>query len=337
MSNRRQFLQISMGGIVGMAMPPRLLAKRTPAWSAGPALPYAVQEIYLTAHAGHVHLAGGLIAANGQVAGVTARHIMMIPGRKEWMEAAPLPEPRHHPHLVGVDRGVLCLGGFASRSAEGLDWTMVDDTLLYDPASDEWEVKSPAPEVHGETVCLPLNGKVHVLCGRTPTSESNKIWQDHTDSSRHLIYDPASDKWETGAPVPTARNSAAGAVIEGKLYLVAGRTVSGGNQTATEIYDPKEDKWRSGTPMPQGQGGLAAGVLNGELYAFGGEYFNDGGGVYPECWIYHPKADQWRAGPAMVTPRHGLGGVTLDGRIFAIGGATKAGGQGTSPTLEILS
>ena len=78
-------------------------------------------------------------------------------------------------------------------------------------------------------------------------------------------------------------------------------------------------------------------MINGKLYAFGGEYFDNGGGVYPQCWVYDPQTDAWDKGPDMKSPRHGLGGLTLDNRIYAIGGALERGGSQTSALVEVLS
>jgi N-acetylneuraminic acid mutarotase len=88
--------------------------------------------------------------------------------------------------------------------------------------------------------------------------------------------------------------------------------------------------------MPKAQGGLAAAVVKGKLYAFGGEYFNDGGGVYQQTWHYDPKKDQWSSIGPMLTPRHGLAGVAIDDTIYAVAGAKKASLGETSDTLEAL-
>lgn len=86
---------------------------------------------------------------------------------------------------------------------------------------------------------------------------------------------------------------------------------------------------------PRRKGGLAAAAAGGRLYAFGGEFFDTGGGVYPEVWVYDPASDSWDAVAPMPHPRHGLGAVTLDGAIHVIGGALKASGVETSALVEI--
>jgi len=89
--------------------------------------------------------------------------------------------------------------------------------------------------------------------------------------------------------------------------------------------------------MPQAQGGLAAAVVKGKLYAFGGEFFDNGGGVYPESWVYDPNEDSWTAIPDMPAPRHGLGAVELGGKIYVIGGALQASGVDTSALVEVYN
>ena len=193
------------------------------------------------------------------------------------------------------------------------------------------------PLPYGETVAVSLPSGIHVATGRQPNRRTNANWRDHGDVGSHYVYDADEDRWRDAAPNPNPRNSAAGGVLNGRLHILGGRAVNGGNLAHHEAYDPSSDSWTPRAPLPQASGGLAAAVVREKLYAFGGEYFGaGGGGVYKECWIYDPQTDDWTAGPDMATPRHGLGGVALDGKVFAIGGATRAGGNGTSDLVEVL-
>ncbi|MEM9837679.1 MAG: kelch repeat-containing protein [Pseudomonadota bacterium] len=295
-------------------------------------MPLAVQEIYPNALSGRIHLAGGLYAGDGEIRGATDRHFTWAPGENSWTERAPLPQRRHHPNLVGSDDRIFALGGFDTR-ADTLDWTMTAETLIYNPSADQWTKGPASPEPHGETVCVSIASRIHVIGGRTPKGTSNQTWTDHIDSDRHFVLDGGS--WERAAPALVKRNSAAGAVLNDNIHVVGGRQVGGGNLTAHEVYDAREDRWRNAAPMPQGQGGLAAAALGGKLYAFGGEFFDNGGGVYPEAWAYDPLTDQWTAIADMPTPRHGLGAVTLGESIYVIGGAKGVGGRETSSVVEI--
>jgi N-acetylneuraminic acid mutarotase len=309
-------------------------------WMQATSLPVRTQEIYPAVLDGRIYVAGGLSPdAGGSGMGILDRAFRWSPDTDRggsWEEIAALPEPRHHPNLVGHAGSVFAIGGF--RAGNGGAWNMIASNTRYDPVSGSWSEAAPLPEPLAETCAVSLGGTIHSATGRQPAGEANAGWPDHTDSGTHFVYDAGEDRWHRAAPNPHPRNSAAGAVLNGRFHIVGGRRVGDGNETRHEAYDPQSDVWHSLAPLPQGQGGLAAATVQGRIYAFGGEYFGpEGGGVYPQLWVYDPRADRWDAGPDMLTPRHGLGGVALDGRIFAIAGATGPSAQGTSARMEVLT
>jgi N-acetylneuraminic acid mutarotase len=336
--NRRSFIGATSLTLSSFAFPPFSIAQlgSVGRWQALANLPYPVQEIYPAIHAGKIYVAGGFAVLSGQQSSATDQHICYNVAADTWETLAPIPEIRHHPNLVAGDNRVFALGGFKPEFSG--TWVMQNQTWVYDIENNQWSDAKPAPELHGETVCLAFENSIHVIGGRIPKGESNAAWGDHTDSKRHLIYNTEDDSWHSAAPAINSRNSAAGAVVNGLLYVVGGRTVAGGNVDYLEVYDPQEDKWRLAAPMPQAQGGLGAANLNNQLIAFGGEYFGAGGrGVYKETWHYDSGKDQWSAIAPMPTPRHGLGAVSDGARVYAIAGATQAGGNGTSAALESFS
>ena len=206
---------------------------------------------------------------------------------------------------------------------------------------------SKVSEYHrlAEAIYLVHGGSIHVIGGRSPAGEANSEWRHHTDTARHVVYDPQADRWHSRAPLPMARNSAAGAVHDGRLFVIAGRTVAGGNTSRCDVYDPAADAWETLPPLPQptqpgapdGRGGLAAAVAGGYLYAFGGEWFGSGGGVYNEVFALDLTELRWHEAGRMPRPRHGLGAVALDGSIYIVAGATRAGGNGTCAWLDRFS
>ena len=307
-------------------------------WQPGASLPRRVQEIYPAVLDGRIYLAGGLEARDGPNVDSVSDQLFILsnPGQPgaAWETKAALPEPRHHPNLVGHDGFVYAVGGFRP-AADGI-WEMLDTTTRYDPATDRWVERASMPVPFAETCAVSLGSLIHVATGRQPLGQTNANWPDHGDRGDHFAYDPAADRWSRRAPNPNPRNSAAGVVLDGRFHVIGGRRVNAGNEVHHEAYDPSTDSWQSLAPLPQGQAGLAAAVVGGLIYAFGGEYFENGGGVYPEVWAYDPQADAWQTGPAMLTPRHGLGGVSLDGEIYAIGGASSASGRNTTDLVERL-
>ncbi len=315
-----------------------------PRWSIGPDLPIRVQEIYPAVLDGVLYVAGGLSPDTGlnDRIGISDRVFALTPGADRWSERAHLPQPLHHPNLVSLEGSIYAVGGFTATGGDA--WTMTAGVQVYDPRLDAWRDGPDMPQPFAETVAASLNGRLHLVTGRRPAGLTNRSWSDHADTNAHIMLDPVDRTWVTLRPAPTARNSAAGAVLDSALHVVGGRTVSGGNTPVHESYDPESDLWTRRAPLPRpetgpsGVGGLALAALHGALYAFGGEWFdNSGGGVYSQIWRYDPKADQWREVGRMPTPRHGLGAVTVQDAIWTLGGAARAGGNATSAAAEMFT
>ena len=308
--------------------------KQSP-WQARAEIPYRVQEIYPALHRGRIYVAGGfVVGASGQL-GISKQTSIYDPSSDEWSPGPQLPEPRHHPFLVSTGQRLYAFGGFVATAGGG--WSASKDVLRLDEAAGQWRKVAELLHAQSEPAGAYLNGKIYLVTGRAPKGSSNATWNDHADIDSMQVFDPATQTVTAGIKAPSARNSAAGAVIDGRLYVVGGRVVNDGNRAATEVFDPHDGSWRTLSPMPNAQGGLAAAVLDGKLYAFGGEFFGPGGGgVHPECWVYDPRADKWSSIPAMPVPRHGLGAVTIGDAIYVIGGAARAGGEATTNRLSVF-
>lgn len=305
-------------------------------WETRAPVPYRVQEIYPTLHRGRIYLAGGLTPdLPGPPPALSDRVYVYDPAADRWTEGPRLPEPRHHPYLVSSGDRLFSIGGFVA--AEGGIWHGSTDVLLLDEGAGEWVKVADLLHPQSETVAGYIDGKIYIAGGRMPGGARNAEWTDQVDIARMQIFDPTTFAVTEGPPAPSTRNSAAGAVIDGKLYVAGGRTVSGGNQTANEVFDPATNRWMTLAPMPNAQGGIAAAAVNGALYVFGGEFFGaGGGGVYEEVWRYDPAADEWAAMTPMPEPRHGLGAVTIGDRIYVVAGALRPSGEGTSDLLSVF-
>ncbi len=307
------------------------------AWRSAQQLPYPVQEIYPALHNSMIVVAGGIYQTPAGNLGVTDSVVAYDLHRKTWSNLPKLPEPRHHPMLCSVAGVLYSFSGF-TVSATGI-WVASKDVLRLDEDKGQWlklsEAEMPFPMC--ETVSMVRGSKIHLVTGRRPSADGNTQWRDHSDINHHLIFDTQKLTWQEGPAAPSARNSAAAAVIDGLWYIVGGRTVAEGNKAVTEVFNPETNRWSTRRDMPQAQGGLAAAAVNNKLYVFGGEFFQDGGGVYSEVWEYLPSRDYWRQVSFMPIPRHGLGAIAVDKDIYVVAGAAKVGGRDTTNVMSIYS
>jgi hypothetical protein len=85
------------------------------------------------------------------------------------------------------------------------------------------------------------------------------------------VYDPTTDSWSTGPPVPLGRSAAAGASFHG-LFVVLGGEHPGelGVDTEVDGYDPRTRRWTRLPSLPHGRQGIGATVIGNVLYLPGG-------------------------------------------------------------------
>ena len=124
---------------------------------------------------------------------------------------------------------------------------------------------------------------------------------------------PAGGTWRSLSPMPAARQELATAVLNGKIFVIAGFDGAGEPSNSVFVYDPASDRWSSAAQLPIGNHHPGAVVARGTLFAFGG--------LSNRVFAYDPARDAW----VDVAPsrfRHGdtpAVGV-LDDRIYVAGG-----------------
>jgi N-acetylneuraminic acid mutarotase len=126
----------------------------------------------------------------------------------------------------------------------------------------------------------------------------------------------------------TAREHLTSAVVNGKLYVIGGRTSGmSANVDTNEVYDPKTDKWTVLEPLPSKRGGLASAAVNGSIYVFGGEQPS---GTFSNNEKYDTANNRWTVEASLPTARHGHAAASIGDRIFVIGGGPQPGGSAVS-------
>ncbi|MCE5262006.1 MAG: hypothetical protein LLG97_00565 [Deltaproteobacteria bacterium] len=137
------------------------------------------------------------------------------------------------------------------------------------------------------------------------------------DHNGVLTSQPLSP-WMQRAVMPTARESAGAAVVDGKIYVVGGW--GGTPKNTLEKYDPATNGWTVGlAPMPTARSSLAVVVLNGLIYAIGGTASTAATDVLER---YDPVSDTWTTLSPMPVPAGDVAGAVVNGKIYVIGGGS---------------
>ncbi len=177
-----------------------------------------------------------------------------------------------------------------------------------------------------------------------------------------------SGAWRTLAPMPTARQELATAVLDGNIFVIGGYDTAGRSTNTVEVYHPATNTWTTAQPIPVSNNHNSAAVAAGRLYSFGGvspatyaydpardswspvatmnfqhgdtaavgvlnnKIYVAGGSSGVQCEVYDPGANTWTVLAPMNVSRNHCGGAFIDGRFYVAGGR----GSANAPTaLEV--
>lgn len=127
--------------------------------------------------------------------------------------------------------------------------------------------------------------------------------------------------WELRAELPNPRGETAGAVADGRLYVIGGLAGLAAEASAeVSIYDPATDGWTAGPPLPEPRHHAGAVGLDGIVYVTGGAASATDWTPRSDAWALAPGDTEWTAMPPLPEPRLGHRMVALDGQIYVVGG-----------------
>ena len=192
----------------------------------------------------------------------------------------------------------------------------------YDPKTNSWTTVKPLPVPDNKKLDhiqgVQLGGKIYYIGGLS-------AWPGpHVDTM--YVYDPATDSFTKGTPMPAGRARGAGGVASygGKIYY-AGGLHDGKAVPWFDVYDPKTNTWSQLPNMPRARDHFQAAVVSGKFYAIGGR--NSGislNATTPKVDVYDlskGSGGAWRTpNTELPTQRGGFATAVLEQEILVIGG-----------------
>jgi N-acetylneuraminic acid mutarotase len=319
----------------------------TSPWKKGAPFPVPDEELYGVAANGKLYVIGGW--DDGKAGGVNYEY---DPATDKWTKKQPMPRPAHHAALAASNGKIYVMGGFVAPSDTALPlgaaWQPIDNAWQYDPATDSWKSLPPVPTKRGSAVAVEAGGKIYTIGGATTMEgrvtddsrgrlESKDPFFTAFGAARVLsvneVYDPTTNKWETRQPMSVPRNHAFGGAVNGKIYVIGGRTGQGFILTATntdvvEEYDPLSDSWNAPKErMPTARSGGVSGTDGRRIYVAGGEVTTQElVGAFRAIEAYDPLTDSWSTLPSMPMPRHGAAGAVIGNRLYLVSGMIQSAG-----------
>jgi N-acetylneuraminic acid mutarotase len=292
-------------------------------WTSGPPLPIARSEVAVATDGRGIYVIGGYAQGNvDQTLVEVLRPIVEKDGRigGSWQDVAPLPRGLNHIGAVGYNGKIYTFGGFAAQNHSA-----VADANVYDPTTNGWTPIARMPQALGSVSVTVLGDEIHLVGGR-----------DVHSTGTHWVYDPATNRYSSRAPLRVGRDHMGLVAYDGRIYAIGGRIDTPAHNTSyVDVYDPRRDAWTPAAPLPQPRSGMAVTDYNGKIFAMGGEQ-SGMNSAFDSNFAYDPANNRWAEYPPLPEGRHGTGAAVLDGRLFVPAGAPVPGGSRQSDTLFIF-
>lgn len=194
-----------------------------------------------------------LVSATAQVQNLT------------WATAPPLPEPRANNAVAAVTTS----RGPAVFSFLGLDTTKAwngvrSEAYRWDVGGASWRTVAPVPGPGRlAATAQAVRGKIYLFGGYTVGRDGAEKSLPNVD-----IYDPESDAWHRGAPIPVPTDDAVSGVWRDSLIVLVSGWHDRDNVADVQVYDPSTDRWRRADPIPGPPVFGHAGAVAGDVIVY---------------------------------------------------------------------
>lgn len=277
-------------------------------------------------HTGHaldaatntIWFAGGFVGDEGRVYSPSTAHVWKYNvAANTWSAGPDLPSPRGAGALVLIGRTLHYFGGLLTRAADQAEhWTLDIDN------GTQWISAPSLPVACNHLAGISLGGKVYAIGGQ-------HLWNEDTQNVNTVqIFDPATNQWTMGAPLPVGRGHIADStfVMNNQIIVVGG--AANGIPALRDVldYDPVQNTWTKISSIPFGRRAPVARAINGKIIVGTGDPGNVS--ATTQIWIGSlvTTKSPWSFGPSMPVALSNVSGGMLGTKMYVVG-------QGSAATL----
>lgn len=186
--------------------------------------------------------------------------------------------------VAAVNGKIYAIGGCSENGSYSLRPLsgFVGTNEEYDPATDTWTVKASMPTPRSNFAIAACKEKIYCIGGALVGFELDEIYhmfEVPVWSGVNEVYDPATDTWETKAPMPVALSTTKANVVSDKIYIFEG--------AVNWVYDPVSDCWSKKAQAPTEVAGYPSAVVDSKIYVVSN---------YSPVQIYDAVTDSWSQG-----------------------------------------
>ncbi len=317
----RTIAVISVAAFVFVLAGPLTIEAQQSGWGRRAPLLEANSEMAVAELEGKIYVLGGYPSNR-----VSVRTVQVYdPLEDRWELTTPLPRPVNHPMAASVGGKLYFIGGQTTADGGG---PFLNTVYEYDPETAAWTSRAPIPTARSGGVAAVIDEKIYVAGGRPPRGNDFAVYDPIQDSwttlpdmptdRNHIagdaingkmyvvggrfgagftsamtnvleIYDPETNAWTTGAPMPTVRGGLNAVEANGCLHVWGGEGASG-MFDEHEVYNPLTDSWVSLANMPIPVHGVTgAASVDGWIHLPGGGTSTGGSSGSTIHQVYQPQ------------------------------------------------
>ena len=235
---------------------------------------------------------------------------------------------RSHPATAVYQNRIFVFGG------GGPDFKSLNASEVYDPGNQSWEAVREMPTLRSGAATIVFQDRIYVIGGGFKKPDGKFQFLTTVE-----IYDPVTDRWETGPDMLQPHDYPAYALLDGAIYIIGGHhpdATEGGPQTDPgftfcERFRPPAGSWEELSPLPTPRFASNTIVREGRILCMGGVAFTPKGFREFDCVeSYDPSENRWTQGGFSLpwtTAAHGS--CLVRDRLYLFGGFSGEGGIGT--------
>jgi N-acetylneuraminic acid mutarotase len=249
------------------------------------------------------------------------------PATDAWRTKQSMPTARMFFGTAVYEDKIYVVGGKIGQKA-------TNATEVYDPKTDTWTTKAPMPMACYDVSACFVEGKIYVIGGIKPLSGTNITCINATQ-----IYDPQTDTWTLGSPIPTPVYSYASAAVGTKIYVISGCTLKPDDVVDyNQVYDTQTGTWTTQACIPNAVNAPACICITSEgtpkIFVLGGSG-TDFKTTYNLTQIYDVNGNTWSTGTSQPSCCFTSGTAELDKTLYVIGGAENLTAKNTVYALAL--
>lgn len=184
-----------------------------------------------------------------------------------------------------------------------------------------------------------FNNEIYVGGGFVPARES--VFFGLSPSKAIYVFNPESNSWRQGVPLPEARHHLGMVSNEQYLYGIGGFVGVKGKawqlQKSVHRMTPNGKEWIPGPDLPVVMGESVYASLNNSIHVIGGKTREISTGRGTDTTKHFKLVDDahWEEAAPATVARNSAGAAVLDGRIFVIGGRASGNNAGNKQFSEV--